>query len=51
MQSGKIERLEEAEASSSLENGDDDMDLKPLIQGAAEITPTFRKITVGSPKQ
>jgi hypothetical protein len=21
------------------------------IQGAAEITPTFRKITVGSPKQ
>jgi hypothetical protein len=22
-----------------------------IIQGAAEITPTFRKITVGSPKQ
>jgi hypothetical protein len=22
-----------------------------IVQGAAEITPTFRKITVGSPKQ
>jgi hypothetical protein len=22
-----------------------------VVQGAAEITPTFRKITVGSPKQ
>jgi hypothetical protein len=24
---------------------------RSVVQGAAEITPTFRKITVGSPKQ
>jgi hypothetical protein len=54
LQEELIEMSTNEELKLKLKNGYQEFWLQrqiPVLQGAVEITPTFRKITVGSPEQ